>query len=91
LEVGVKCRREKRRPRVRIGRILKRISRPGKSSAALRKALGGKAFGRKCSGVAEKLEALVGRNGRDVVSSAELDEGGWRWWHRREEVVCSLR
>ncbi len=70
---------------------MKRISRPGKSSAALRKALGGKAFGRKRSGIAEKLEALVGRNGRDVVGSAELDEGGWRWWHRREEVVCSLR
>ena len=81
---------EKCWPRIRIDGILKRISRPGKSNAALREALGGKAIRCKRGGVAEKLKALVCRNGRNVVRSTELDEGSWCWWYCREEVMCLL-
>ena len=47
--------------------------------AALRETLGGEAFRCECSGVAEKLKALVRRNGRDDVRATELDESSWCW------------
>ncbi len=55
---------------------MKRVSRPGQGSAALRETLGGEAFRCECSGVAEELKALVRRNGGDVDCAAELDAGG---------------
>ncbi len=91
MQVGVQRGSEKRRSCVRVDGILKRISRPGKGSAALRETLSGEAFRCECSSVAEELKALVRSNGRDVVRAAELDESRWCWRrHRQGQEMRSL-